>query len=372
MVRCVGAAAQADVVRLARAAGGVGAGGVVAVGEPDAVEPVVVGAEQRHLDARERVAGLDVLAALEEARALQVGDVAVAVAEHRHVRHAVRRAALVVDRGERDHAAQVVLAARRGPLAVVVDEARDRVAAARVAHQADAREVELADERGAEVVVGVGRHRRLVGGVERVERRGDQDPALVHALALRAVLVVDELVLVERHDRVAPGREVLAEVGVAAVVALERGAVRRRAGVAAAVVAVHEQDHRRAGRPVGRVVDRPAHLHGRRRGRSGQRAAGGVGLLQVDRAHQDRIDGRDRVRPSRQRVRRGGERRGGRDHDQRERQGEDFFKRAGVTSSPCDRFMCASVLARRRPCAARRRDRTFRPVLRFVGPPVER
>ena len=199
--------------------------------------------------------------------ALEVRDVAVAVAEHRHVRHAVRRASLVVDRGERDDAAQVVPAARRRASAVVVDEARDGVAAARVAHQADAREVELADERGAEVVVGVGRHRRLVGGVERIQGRGHQEAALMHALALVAVLVVDELVLVERHDRVAPGRQVLAQVGVAAVVALEGRAVRRRAGVAAAVVAVHEQDHRRARRPVGRVVDRPAHLQRRRRGR---------------------------------------------------------------------------------------------------------
>ena len=85
-------------------------------------------------------------------------------------------------------------------------------------------------------------------------------PALVHA-ARGAVLVVHELVLVDRHDRVAPAREVLAQVGVAAVVALERGAVRRRAAVAARVVAVHEHDDGRARRPVGRVVDRAAQLH---------------------------------------------------------------------------------------------------------------
>src|SRR6201999_1479423 len=114
-----------------------------------------------------------------------------------------------------------------------------------------------ADVRGVAV-----RDGRGVGRVELVERRGDDRPTLVHT-AGGAVLVVHELVLVDRRDRVAPAREVLAQVGVAAVVALERGAVRRRTGVAARVVAVHEDDDRGARRPVARVVDRAAQLHGR-------------------------------------------------------------------------------------------------------------
>ena len=186
-------------------------------------------------------------------------------------------------------------------------------------------------------------------------------------LPCASVLVVDELVLVERHDRVAPGREVLAQVGVAAVVALERGAVRRRAGVAAAVVAVHEQDHRRAawpGWPGSRSTRAPARVAAAAGPVSG--AARGVGLLQVDRAHQDRIDGRDRVRPSRQRVRRGGERRGGRDHDQRERQGEDLLQ-AGRGHQFSVRSVHVCVRARTATTVRGEAARSYVPtVLRYV------
>ena len=208
------------------------------------------------------IAGRDVLAALEEARALEVGHVTVAVGEDRQVGHAVGRAALVVHRRERDDAAQRGSAGRA--------PGRSRFQSMKLVTASPPREWPIRPMREKSSLPtsappmfvfspsGIAAGVRVV---ERVEHRGDDHPALVHALAEIAVLVVHELVLVDRRDRVAPAREVLTEVGVAAVVALERRAVRCRAAVAAAVVAVHEHDHGRAGRAVGGVVDRAAQLH---------------------------------------------------------------------------------------------------------------
>ena len=104
--------------------------------------------------------------------------------------------------------------------------------------------------------------RAVVRLVEHVERGGDEQAALVHALALLAVLVVHQLVLVERQDRVAPGREVLGQVGVAAVVALEDGAVRRAEPTVAAArgCRARARSPGDGGRAVGRVVQRAAQL----------------------------------------------------------------------------------------------------------------
>src|SRR6185312_15319738 len=84
-----GPGAAADV----RPAGGVFGAGVVAVGLPDGVVGVVVAADLDHLEPRVGVA-FGVLAAFVEAGPLEVGDVAVAAAEERHVGDAIRGVAL--------------------------------------------------------------------------------------------------------------------------------------------------------------------------------------------------------------------------------------------------------------------------------------
>jgi hypothetical protein len=187
--------------------------------------------------------------------------------------------------------------------------------------------------------------------VQLVQHRRDDQAALVHALAHRAVLVVHELVLVDRRDRVAPAREVLTQVGVAAIVALERGAVRCRAAVAARVVAVHEHDDRRPRRPVARVVDRPAELDGHRGCRPGEPTAGGVRLLQVDGADLQRIERHRCIRPTGHRVGRRGQRSRRHEHrgQERERYGlQDRGHQFSVRSiHGCIRARTASSRARR-------------------------
>ena len=140
----------------------------------------------------------------------------------------------------------------------------------------------------------------------------------MHALA-EPVLAGHQFVLVERDDRVAPAGEVFTEVGVALVVAFEEAffagfvffgvafrAARRffafRGQVAAAVVAVDEQDQRRFAGEGFRLEHHAADLRGDRFVGTGRRVAGAVRFLEGGRPQFQRVGPHHFVRPGFHRV----------------------------------------------------------------------
>ena len=241
--------------RLALATGGVGL-------LPLRVVEVVIGAVDQEARLR-RLGGLgrDGQRAVERPDALQVGHIAVAARQQHgpgqasRVEHAAR---LAIDRADLEQALERHRAdacrPRAGRLAELIDGRAHAFAAARMAHQADVREVDCVQQREAE--------RRWRRGHPRVPpcqllQVAQHQPAAAQVQAIVASFTggrVDAPVGVDRDHDEAVARERPGQVFIAQVA--RRHPIARRAGAAEGVVAAIVVAHAVAGieTPAGAVV----------------------------------------------------------------------------------------------------------------------